>query len=67
MKQNDDLISLNDELFNDFFVNELEKRLETDPLVGGGLAELFSPIPDIQGGACFSCTLCSPICSPIIE
>lgn len=63
MKKNEELVSLNDELFNDFFVNELEKRLETDPLVGGGLAELFGPTFEGQDAACFSvsCSFCSPI------
>jgi hypothetical protein len=31
-----EMISLNGDLYNDFFVHELEQRLETDPLFLGG-------------------------------
>jgi hypothetical protein len=42
MKKNEEIISLNTDLYDDFFVQELEVRLETDPLMLGGLMELFS-------------------------
>jgi hypothetical protein len=60
-----EMVSLNDQLYDDLFINELEKRLETDPLMGGGVLELFGGGMEAQV-ACFTCTLCSPICSPII-
>jgi hypothetical protein len=68
MKNNDlseEMLSLNENLYDDFFINELEKRLETDPLMGGGVLELFGGGIEAQA-ECFTCTLCSPICSPII-
>lgn len=34
--------SINDELYDELFVNELEKRLETDPLLTNGLLDLIS-------------------------
>jgi hypothetical protein len=33
--------SLNENLYDEFFVKELESRLETDPLGMGGLVDLF--------------------------
>jgi hypothetical protein len=48
MKKNEEIISLNTELYDDFFVQELEVRLETDPLMLGGLMELLE-----------SCALCN--------
>jgi hypothetical protein len=41
-EKNVEIISLNTDLYDDFFVQELEVRLETDPLMLGGLMELFS-------------------------
>ena len=32
-KQSEDLVSLNDSLYNEFSLEELENRLETDPLL----------------------------------
>jgi hypothetical protein len=37
-----EIISLNEPLYDEFYVQELESRLETDPLIGGGLIDLFS-------------------------
>jgi hypothetical protein len=36
-----ELNSLNDKLYDEFFVQQLESRLETDPLMVGGLLDLF--------------------------
>jgi hypothetical protein len=36
-----ELNSLNDKLYDEFFIQELETRLETDPLMVGGLVDLF--------------------------
>lgn len=41
----EELVSMNTEL-PEFFIEELEQRLETDPLIGGGLLDLFSPTGD---------------------
>lgn len=35
------IISMNDETFDELYIQELENRLETDPLVPGGLIELI--------------------------
>jgi hypothetical protein len=43
--------SLNGQLYDDFFIQELETRLETDPLMVGGLVE-FS---EVDSAECF-CT-----------
>ena len=48
---NTELVSLNDELYDDFYVQELEERLETDPLIAGGLIEMTDD-------ATTTCTLC---------
>lgn len=45
-----ELLSLNDELYSMFSVQELEQRLETDPLV------IVTGISSLDGG----CKLCSP-------
>lgn len=39
---------MNTEL-SEFFVEELEQRLETDPLIVGGLLDLFSPNDSLDG------------------
>ena len=39
--EKDELVSLNDKLYDEFYVQELEERLETDPLIVGGLLDLF--------------------------
>ncbi len=45
-ERKDELVSLNDKLYDEFYLQELEERLETDPLLIGGLLDLFS---DTQG------------------
>lgn len=58
MKQNNlnvhknEIVSLNENLYDDFFVQELEARLETDPLIVGGLVDMFSGA-DTPQPACF--------------
>lgn len=59
MNKKAEMISLNDDLLTDFLVEGLEERLETDPLMLGGLY----PDDGVQQTAeCF----CSPICNEII-
>lgn len=41
------LVSLNDDLYTEFSIQELEQRLETDPLMFAGIA--------VQGADCFDC------------
>jgi hypothetical protein len=41
-KGNKEMIPLNEKLFDNFFVQELEHRLETDPLMVGSFVELDS-------------------------
>lgn len=38
----DGINSANDELYDELFVNELETRLETDPLLTNGLLDLIT-------------------------
>jgi hypothetical protein len=47
-EKNGEIISLNTELYDKFFVQELEFRLETDPLMLGSFLSLFSSCP-IEG------------------
>ena len=35
------IVSMNDEIYDSMFLEELEERLETDPLVPGGLINLI--------------------------
>lgn len=56
-KQSEDLVSLNDSLYNEFSLEELEKRLETDPLLFGNLVD---PLCFID----FSCT-CKKVHIPV--
>lgn len=35
--------SINNDLYDEMFVSELEKRLETDPLLTNGLLNLMTP------------------------
>jgi hypothetical protein len=53
-KKNEEIISMNTDLYDEFFVQELESRLETDPLMLGGLMELF--------GTCNNHYLCNGHC-----
>jgi len=45
-KQNDELVSLNENLYDEFYLEELESRLETDPFTVGGLIDFFSSSED---------------------
>lgn len=54
MEKQLEMISLNDDLLTDFVIEGLETRLETDPLVFGGL---FND-GGIQTADCF----CNPFC-----
>ena len=40
LKKQQEIISLNDNLFSEMFLQELENRLETDPLMPNGLVDL---------------------------
>lgn len=40
--KSEQMIALNDNLFNEMFLLELETRLETDPLLPSGLLELMN-------------------------
>ncbi|WP_302591070.1 hypothetical protein [uncultured Muribaculum sp.] len=43
MKKLDErILSINDDLFDELYLQELENRLETDPLLPGGLIELVN-------------------------
>lgn len=41
-KKNVEIESVNDKLYDDLFVQELEERLETDPLAANGLFNFFN-------------------------
>jgi hypothetical protein len=43
-----ELNSLNEKLYDDFFVQELDSRLETDPLMTGGLFDIFDSQDSLQ-------------------
>jgi hypothetical protein len=53
--------SLNENLYDEFFVKELEVRLETDPLGVGGLMEFFDSQLQLDpcGGQCHGQTSCN--------
>ena len=38
----EEMVSLNEAIDQEFFVEQLEARLETDPLMAGGLFDLFA-------------------------
>lgn len=57
MDKQTEMMSLNDDLLTDFVVEGLEVRLETDPLMLGGLF----PDEGIQTADCF----CNPVCNEI--
>jgi hypothetical protein len=42
-KKGNEVISLNEHFYDEFFVQELESRLETDPLLVGGLVDFLNP------------------------
>jgi hypothetical protein len=59
-EKNEEIISLNTDLYDGFFIQELEYRLETDPLMLVGLMDLFS-----SEGECMVCngyTSCDTQC-----
>jgi hypothetical protein len=47
-----ELISLNEQLYDEFFVQELESRLETDPLMVGELLDPLTSDSDLVAGVC---------------
>ncbi|MDR1181733.1 MAG: hypothetical protein LBL13_07125 [Bacteroidales bacterium] len=59
-----ELKSLNENLYDEFFVQELESRLETDPLAVGGLMDIFSSQFSLDGCVGIDCDLwgCSELC-----
>jgi hypothetical protein len=61
-KNEKEMISLNEGLYNDFFVLELEQRLETDPLMVSGILE-WEQEADLLATDCFtfSCEFCNPV------
>lgn len=52
MKENE-MISMNEELYDDFFVNKVEERLETDPLAISGLFSLNNASEEQQVPYCW--------------
>jgi len=53
------LVSLNENLFDEMFLQELETRLETDPLLPNGLVDLMddssvNPLCTCNNGSTFS-------------
>jgi hypothetical protein len=44
-----EMIPLNEKLYDEFFMQELELRLETDPLLVGGLVDFLNPNVDSVG------------------
>ena len=58
-KEERELISLNEKLYDDFYVQELEARLETDPLLVGGLIDFFTAsgedVSPLSDGCEFTC------------
>lgn len=54
-----ELDSLNEKLYDDFYLEKLEKRLETDPLLHSGLFGMLSDdMAPVEPLDCF----CNPIC-----
>ncbi len=54
MKKDELMKSLNDEIMTEFQVNQLEERLETDPLMIGNALDASIPLET----DCFTCSLC---------
>ncbi|MDR2410645.1 MAG: hypothetical protein LBE13_21385 [Bacteroidales bacterium] len=54
VEEKNELHSLNGQLYNEFFIQELESRLETDPLMVGGFIDSMAP----SAADCFNCNLC---------
>lgn len=53
----EEMVSLNEAINQDFFVEQLESRLETDPLMAGGLFDLFT-VEENSGCFCFIRNYC---------
>lgn len=53
-----EMTSVNEELYDEFFVNEVENRLETDPLAISGLFNLNNTSEDHPVPYCFGDTNC---------
>lgn len=47
-----EMVSLNETINQEFFVEQLEERLETDPLAVGGLFDLFTQNQIAADGFC---------------
>lgn len=54
-KENEEMTSLNNELFDEMYIEKLEKRLETDPFLLNGV---WGDAPSVEVASCF----CNPIC-----
>lgn len=54
-ESNDEMLSLNSE-FSEFSLQQLEERLETDPLAVGGLLDISSASDDSQSFNSARCT-----------
>lgn len=65
-KKENRIVSMNDDLYDSLFLEELEVRLETDPLVPGGLLNLVEDVASTDCGINCGCygvhTECSPNC-----
>lgn len=53
-----ELVPMNDTLYDEYYVNELEERLETDPLMVGGLVDFLT-----ESGQCDALPRCAIKCS----
>lgn len=56
MEQSDEMKSLNRDLLTEFTVNELENRLETDPMLIGN--PIDASLQFSSEAECFTCVLC---------
>lgn len=54
-----EMISMNKDLYDDFFVNKVEERLETDPLAISGLFNLNNTSEDQPVPYCWFESSCS--------
>lgn len=46
-----ELKSMNDRIYDEFYIQQLESRLETDPLMAGGLLDFMSVNAQTSPGA----------------
>lgn len=53
----EEMVSLNEPINQEFFVEQLEARLETDPLMAGGLYDVFAQEQTAVDG-CFINVFC---------